>query len=56
MTTPRALEGGAPVTVADIDSLDFAKGNGLLPAVIQHAGTGAVLMPRLRRVWSIPGP
>jgi phosphoribosyl-AMP cyclohydrolase / phosphoribosyl-ATP pyrophosphohydrolase len=38
------LEGGTPVRPADIDSLDFAKGHGLLPAVIQHAGTGAVLM------------
>jgi phosphoribosyl-AMP cyclohydrolase / phosphoribosyl-ATP pyrophosphohydrolase len=35
---------GGPVTVSDIDSLDFAKGSGLLPAVVQHAGTGAVLM------------
>ena len=37
------LEGGA-VLPAGIESLDFAKGNGLLPAVVQHAGTGAVLM------------
>ena len=37
-------EGGTPVLHSDIDSLDFAKGGGLLPAVIQHAGTGAVLM------------
>src|SRR6185437_15589326 len=37
-------QAGGPVTVADIDSLDFAKGGGLLPAVVQHAGTGAVLM------------
>ncbi len=29
---------------SDVGSLDFAKGEGLLPAVIQHAGTGAVLM------------
>ena len=36
--------GGAPVLPSDIDSLDFAKGGGLLPAVIQHAGSGAVLM------------
>jgi phosphoribosyl-ATP pyrophosphohydrolase/phosphoribosyl-AMP cyclohydrolase len=43
-TAPHTLEGGAPVGAADIDSLDFAKGNGLLPAVVQHAGTGAVLM------------
>jgi phosphoribosyl-ATP pyrophosphohydrolase/phosphoribosyl-AMP cyclohydrolase len=30
--------------VAELDSLDFAKGGGLLPAVVQHAGSGAVLM------------
>jgi len=35
---------GGVVSAADIDSLDFAKGDGLLPAVVQHAGTGAVLM------------
>jgi phosphoribosyl-AMP cyclohydrolase / phosphoribosyl-ATP pyrophosphohydrolase len=29
---------------ADIDTLDFTKGGGLLPAVVQHAGSGAVLM------------
>jgi phosphoribosyl-AMP cyclohydrolase / phosphoribosyl-ATP pyrophosphohydrolase len=29
---------------ADIPGLDFAKGGGLLPAVVQHAATGAVLM------------
>ena len=28
----------------DIESLDFTKGAGLLPAVVQHADTGAVLM------------
>src|SRR3984957_4999734 len=39
-----ALEGGGAVHSADIESLDFAKGNGLLPVVVQHAGTGAVLM------------
>jgi phosphoribosyl-ATP pyrophosphohydrolase/phosphoribosyl-AMP cyclohydrolase len=38
------LAGGSFVAVPHIDSLDFAKGNGLLPVVIQHAGTGAVLM------------
>lgn len=33
------------VTTADgIAALDFAKGGGLLPAVVQHAATGAVLM------------
>jgi phosphoribosyl-AMP cyclohydrolase / phosphoribosyl-ATP pyrophosphohydrolase len=35
---------GAPLRIADLDSLDFAKSDGLLPAVVQHAVTGAVLM------------
>ena len=39
-----ALDGGAVVRPSDIESLDFAKGQGLLPAVVQHAGSGAVLM------------
>lgn len=34
----------APLTLADADSLDFGKGSGILPAIIQHAETGAVLM------------
>jgi phosphoribosyl-AMP cyclohydrolase / phosphoribosyl-ATP pyrophosphohydrolase len=33
-----------PLHLADIDTLDFAKCDGLLPAVVQHAQTGAVLM------------
>ncbi len=28
----------------DLSRLDFGKGEGLLPAIIQHADTGAVLM------------
>ncbi len=32
------------LTLADIPRLDFAKAGGLLPAIIQHADTGAVLM------------
>lgn len=32
------------VQPSDINSLNFAKSDGLLPAVVQHAGTGAVLM------------
>jgi phosphoribosyl-AMP cyclohydrolase / phosphoribosyl-ATP pyrophosphohydrolase len=32
------------IGIADIPRLDFTKGDGLLPAIIQHAGTGAVLM------------
>jgi phosphoribosyl-ATP pyrophosphohydrolase/phosphoribosyl-AMP cyclohydrolase len=35
---------GAPVGLADLERLDFAKGDGLIPAIIQHAGTSAVLM------------
>ena len=31
-------------SAADIDRLDFAKGDGLLPAIVQDASTGAVLM------------
>jgi phosphoribosyl-ATP pyrophosphohydrolase/phosphoribosyl-AMP cyclohydrolase len=32
------------VTVIDLDELDFAKAGGLLPAIVQHAESGAVLM------------
>jgi len=32
------------VTLADLERLDFAKGAGLIPAIVQHAGNGAVLM------------
>jgi phosphoribosyl-AMP cyclohydrolase / phosphoribosyl-ATP pyrophosphohydrolase len=35
---------GAPFTLADINTLDFDKADGLLPAVVQHADSGAVLM------------
>jgi phosphoribosyl-AMP cyclohydrolase / phosphoribosyl-ATP pyrophosphohydrolase len=35
---------GSPLAPADIDALDFDKAGGLLPAIVQHAGTGAVLM------------
>ncbi len=31
-------------TLADLDRPDWAKGGGLLPAVVQHAASGAVLM------------
>jgi phosphoribosyl-ATP pyrophosphohydrolase/phosphoribosyl-AMP cyclohydrolase len=34
----------APLTLADLDGLNFSKGGGLLPAVVQHARNGAVLM------------
>jgi phosphoribosyl-AMP cyclohydrolase / phosphoribosyl-ATP pyrophosphohydrolase len=36
--------GGHPVGLADLDGLDFAKGGGLLPAIVQDAANGAVLM------------
>lgn len=38
-TTP-----GAPLALADIDTLDFDKTGGLLPAIVQHAESRAVLM------------
>jgi phosphoribosyl-AMP cyclohydrolase / phosphoribosyl-ATP pyrophosphohydrolase len=38
------LNAGTPLHLADIDTLDFTKGDGLLPAIVQHARTGAVLM------------
>jgi len=34
----------AQVGLADLERLDFAKGEGLLPAIVQHAVSGAVLM------------
>jgi phosphoribosyl-ATP pyrophosphohydrolase/phosphoribosyl-AMP cyclohydrolase len=42
-TTGQPAPGG-PLTLADIATLDFDKTQGLLPAVVQHANTGAVLM------------
>jgi phosphoribosyl-ATP pyrophosphohydrolase/phosphoribosyl-AMP cyclohydrolase len=30
--------------LADVDGLDFSKAHGLLPVIVQHAGSGAVLM------------
>src|SRR5262245_55622455 len=32
------------LNVEDVGSLDFTKGGGLLPVVVQHADTGSVLM------------
>ena len=32
------------MTTLDIDALDWAKGDGLLPAIVQDAGDGAILM------------
>lgn len=39
-----AIVGGIVVEASDVESLDFGKGDGLLPVVVQHAGNGAVLM------------
>jgi phosphoribosyl-AMP cyclohydrolase / phosphoribosyl-ATP pyrophosphohydrolase len=36
--------GGAQLTAADVATLDFDKGGGLLPAIVQHARSGDVLM------------
>jgi phosphoribosyl-ATP pyrophosphohydrolase/phosphoribosyl-AMP cyclohydrolase len=33
-----------PLTAVDIDRLDWSKGDGLLPAIVQDAANGAVLM------------
>jgi len=35
---------GEPITSGNVNTLDFGKGDSLLPAVVQHADTGAVLM------------
>jgi phosphoribosyl-ATP pyrophosphohydrolase/phosphoribosyl-AMP cyclohydrolase len=35
---------GEKITSSNVDTLDFGKGENLLPAVVQHAGSGAVLM------------
>ena len=40
----RAGHRGAPMNESDIAALDWQKGDGLLPAIVQHADTGAVLM------------
>lgn len=40
----RTIAPGAPLDLADVAGLDFAKAGGLLPAIVQHAQTGAVLM------------
>jgi len=32
-----------PLDLADLQALDFGKGDGLLPAIVQHADTGTVL-------------
>jgi phosphoribosyl-ATP pyrophosphohydrolase/phosphoribosyl-AMP cyclohydrolase len=39
-----SIEAGRPLTPADAGDLDFDKGGGLLPAIVQDADNGAVLM------------
>ncbi|MGA7537217.1 MAG: bifunctional phosphoribosyl-AMP cyclohydrolase/phosphoribosyl-ATP diphosphatase HisIE [Steroidobacteraceae bacterium] len=39
-----AIIPGTPITLAELATLDFDKSGGLLPAIIQHAESGAVLM------------
>lgn len=52
------MSSGAVIGIADVESLDFGKSDGLLPVIIQHAGTGAVLMlgymnePALRETFA----
>jgi phosphoribosyl-ATP pyrophosphohydrolase/phosphoribosyl-AMP cyclohydrolase len=41
---PRPSAGGTPIEPGDVSSLDFDKSGGLLPAIVQHAESGAVLM------------
>ncbi len=43
MTTQSTINGRS-TDLAHIDRLDFGKGDGLLPAIVQHADTGVVLM------------
>jgi phosphoribosyl-ATP pyrophosphohydrolase/phosphoribosyl-AMP cyclohydrolase len=38
------MNAGEPLRLTNIGTLDFSKGDGLLPAVVQHADSGAVLM------------
>jgi phosphoribosyl-ATP pyrophosphohydrolase/phosphoribosyl-AMP cyclohydrolase len=35
---------GSPLVLSDVATLDFDKAGGLLPAIVQHADSGAVLM------------
>ncbi|MGH8288144.1 MAG: bifunctional phosphoribosyl-AMP cyclohydrolase/phosphoribosyl-ATP diphosphatase HisIE [Steroidobacteraceae bacterium] len=39
-----AIAAGAPLAPVELAMLDFDKSGGLLPAIIQHAASGAVLM------------
>ena len=42
------LAQAARATAADADALDWSKGEGLLPAIVQDADTGSVLMLGMR--------
>jgi phosphoribosyl-ATP pyrophosphohydrolase/phosphoribosyl-AMP cyclohydrolase len=42
--TPAHSARGKSLSLLDLDELDFVKSGGLLPAIVQHAGSGAVLM------------
>ena len=44
MTEATLSMAGRSISLRTLDSLDFAKSGGLLPAVVQHAGDGTVLM------------
>ena len=44
VTTDATQAAGALSNPLDLSRLDFSKGDGLLPAIVQHADTGAVLM------------
>jgi phosphoribosyl-AMP cyclohydrolase / phosphoribosyl-ATP pyrophosphohydrolase len=38
------MNSGTPLTLGDVEDLDFSKDAGLLPAIVQDADSGAVLM------------
>jgi phosphoribosyl-ATP pyrophosphohydrolase/phosphoribosyl-AMP cyclohydrolase len=40
----QATSPGGPIALADVGAIDFDKGGGLVPAIVQHAQSGAVLM------------
>ena len=44
MTADPCAGGAAGIGPADLGQLDFGKGAGLIPAIVQHAGSGRVLM------------
>jgi phosphoribosyl-ATP pyrophosphohydrolase/phosphoribosyl-AMP cyclohydrolase len=44
MTDRAGMTPGEQIGLGEVERLDFSKGDGLLPAIVQHADTGAVLM------------